>query len=76
MVQPRPLEAALDRDATASDPAERARVYHEATDLWMAALPYLPLYQFTWFWGLSNCIAGFSPRPNGLFRPVGMSMRP
>ena len=70
------LEAALDRGATASDPAERARAYHDATDLWMADLPYLPLYHFTWFWGLSERVAGFSPRPDGLFRPIGVSMRP
>ena len=70
------LEAALDRGATASDPAERARAYHDATDLWMADLPYLPLHHFTWFWGLSERVAGCSPRPDGLCRPVGGSVRP
>jgi peptide/nickel transport system substrate-binding protein len=42
----------------------------------MAALPYLPLYHFTWFWGLSEKVSGFVPRPDGLVRPIGLSLRP
>ena len=41
----------------------------------MADLPYLPLYHFTWFWGLSAKVAGFTPRPDGLVRPIGLSLQ-
>ena len=70
------LDAALDRGAAARDVAGRAAAYHQAADIWMADLPYLPLYHFTWFWGLSDKVAGFTPRPDGLVRPVGLSLRP
>ncbi len=70
------LDAALDRGAAAGDPDARAAAYHYATDLWMADLPYLPLYHLTWFWGLSERITGFVPRPDGVVRPVGLSIRP
>ena len=69
------VDAALDRGAAAVDPAARALAYHDAMDVWMAELPYMPLYHFTWFWGLSEKVSGFVPRPDGLVRPVGLSIR-
>jgi len=70
------LDAALDRGASAAAEAGRRQAYHEAEDAWMAALPYLPLYHLTWFWGLSEKVSGFTPRPDGLVRPIGLSLRP
>ena len=70
------LDAALDRGAAASDPAVRAVAYRDAQDIWMTNLNYLPLYHFTWFWGVSARVAGFVPRPDGLVRPVGVSVSP
>ncbi len=70
------LDAALDRGATAIDPAQRVLAYHQASDIWMRDLPYLPLYHFTWFWGLSDRVGGFNPRPDGLVRPIGLTLRP
>ena len=70
------LEAALDRGAAEVDPAKRKAAYDEAQDLWMAELAYLPLYHFTWLWGLSDRVVGFTPRPDGLMRPIGVSLRP
>ena len=70
------VEAALDRGAMATDEAGRKAAYHQAAELWMADLAYLPLYHFTWFWGLSEKVSGFVPRPDGLMRPVGLSLRP
>ncbi len=70
------LDAALDRGAAAGDEAARRQAYHQAQDIWMAAVSYLPLYHFTWFWGLSEKVSGFTPRPDGLVRPIGLSLRP
>ncbi len=67
-------DAALDRGAAAADEAGRVAAYHQAADIWMADLPYLPLYHFTWLWGLSGKVAGFIPRPDGLVRPIGLSL--
>ncbi len=70
------MEAALDRGAQASDLPTRRAAYHDANMLWMAALPYLPLYHFTWFWGLNARLDGFAPRPDGLVRPIGLMLKP
>ena len=70
------LDKALDDGAAAADPALRKVAYDLVQDIWMADLPYLPLYHFTWFWGLSAKVAGFTPRPDGLVRPVGLSLTP
>ena len=70
------LDAALDAGAAAPDEAGRIAAYRRAGDLWMEDLAYLPLYHFTWFWGLSRKVEGFTPRPDGLVRPVGLSLRP
>ena len=70
------MDAALDRGAQALDDAARKAAYHDANGIWMADLPYLPLYHFTWFWGLSAKVTGFTPRPDGLVRPIGLSLMP
>ncbi|MFL5899449.1 MAG: ABC transporter substrate-binding protein [Solirubrobacterales bacterium] len=70
------LEAALDRGASQLDPAARKAAYHDANVIWMRDLAYLPLYHFTWFWGLSEKVTGFKPRPDGLVRPIGLGLRP
>ena len=70
------MDAALDRGAAGADDAARRAAYHDANGVWMADLPYLPLYHFTWFWGVSAKVAGFTPRPDGLIRPIGLSLAP
>ena len=72
----KPMDAALDRGAQALDDAARKAAYHDANAAWMADLPFLPLYHFTWFWGLSAKVQGFTPRPDGLIRPLGLSLAP
>ncbi len=68
-------DKALDDGAAAADPALRKTAYDLAQDIWMEDLPYLPLYHFTWFWGLNARVTGFNPRPDGLVRPIGLSLR-
>ena len=69
-------DKALDDGAAAADPAMRKTAYDLAQDIWMQDLPYMALYHFTWFWGLSAKVAGFAPRPDGLVRPIGLSLAP
>lgn len=69
------MDAALDRGAAASDEAARVKAYREATAIWMQDMPYMVLYHFTWFWGLSGKVQGFHPRPDGLVRMVGVSLQ-
>ncbi len=72
----RDLEAALDRAAATLDPAARRAAYHDVTALWMRDLPYAVLYHFTWLWGVSDRVTGFTPRPDGLVRPIGLDLNP
>ena len=69
------MDAALDRGAAAPDEAGRIQAYREATAIWMRDLPYMVLYHFTWFWGVSAAVEGFHPRPDGVVRMVGVSLR-
>ena len=69
------MDATLDRGASAPDKAARVKAYHEATAIWMQDMPYMVLYHFTWFWGLSDKVQGFHPRPDGLVRMVGVSLQ-
>jgi peptide/nickel transport system substrate-binding protein len=70
------MEAALDRAAGTSDQAARIQAYRAATEIWMRDMPYMGLYHFTWFWGLTDKVQGFTPRPDGLVRMTGISLRP
>jgi len=71
----RDLEAALDRGADTLDPAARKAAYHDVNTIWEHDLPYAVLYHFTWFWGLSDRVTGFNPRPDGLVSLVGVDLQ-
>ena len=68
-------DQALDRAAAASTQPERAAAYRAAEAIWTADMPYMPLYHLTWLWGLSDRVHGFVPRPNGVMRPIGVSVQ-
>jgi peptide/nickel transport system substrate-binding protein len=68
------LDAALDQGAAGATTDERKAAYDRAEDIWMPQVAYLPLYHFTWFWGLSDKVQGFVPRPDGIMRPIGVSL--
>ena len=70
------MDAALDRAAAAPDDDARAQAYHDANAIWQREMPYLVLYHFTWFWGLSDRVTGFTPRPDGLVRLTDLTVRP
>ena len=59
-----------------SDPAQRIPLYRKATDIWLADQPDLVLYHFSMLWGLSRRVSGFRGRPDGLWRPEGMTIAP
>ena len=70
------MDAALDHAAAAATDGERMAAYHDANAIWMADLPYWPLYHFRWLWGVSAKVGGFVPRPDGLIRPIGLTLAP
>jgi peptide/nickel transport system substrate-binding protein len=73
-------DAELDKNLSAArmttDPVERAKLYANAADIYLATRPEMVLYHFKWLWGVSRKIAGFVPNPDGLIRLAGMKVGP
>jgi peptide/nickel transport system substrate-binding protein len=71
---------ALDKllsDATrTTDTAERARLYRQAAAIYLKDRPVLFLYHYTWLWGASAKLQGFTPYPDGVIRVKGVSLAP
>ncbi len=70
------LDALFQQATGPTDPAARAAIYKKATDLWLADQPDLVIYHFSMLWGLSRKVGGFNGRPDGLWRPEGMTLTP
>jgi peptide/nickel transport system substrate-binding protein len=70
------LDQALSRAAQVVEPAERARLYAQAADIWLADRPHMVLYHFTWLWGVRSAVTGLVPRPDGLLRWEGVRVAP
>jgi peptide/nickel transport system substrate-binding protein len=68
------FDALMQQATEPTDPAQRIPLYRKATDIWLADQPDLVLYHFSMLWGLSRKVAGFNGRPDGLWRPEGMTI--
>jgi peptide/nickel transport system substrate-binding protein len=68
------LDALIQQASEPTDPAVRTSLYRQATAIWMHDQPDLVLYHFSLLWGLSKQLAGFHGRPDGLWRPEGMTL--
>ncbi len=65
------------QQATVSDdPAQRKPFYNQAADIFFADQPDVVIYHFALLWGLSAKVQGFHGRPDGLWRPDGMTIAP
>jgi peptide/nickel transport system substrate-binding protein len=62
------LDAVFAKARATTDEKERARLYHEAADIYLAARPEIFLYHFKWLWGLNQKVNGFTPYPDGIIR--------
>jgi peptide/nickel transport system substrate-binding protein len=70
------FDALMQKATEFDDPAQRSPLYRQATALWMNDQPDLVLYHFSMLWGLSRKVGGFQGRPDGLWRPEGMTIAP
>jgi peptide/nickel transport system substrate-binding protein len=70
------FDALMQKATESFDPAQRAPLYRQADDIWLADQPDLVLYHFSMLWGLSRKVGGFHGRPDGLWRPEGMTLAP
>ncbi|MBV8776896.1 MAG: ABC transporter substrate-binding protein [Alphaproteobacteria bacterium] len=68
------LDKNLDDARRTTEAADRAKLYANAADIYLAARPELVLYHFKWLWGISRKVGGFVPNPDGLIRLAGMKI--
>ncbi|MBV9813861.1 MAG: ABC transporter substrate-binding protein, partial [Acetobacteraceae bacterium] len=69
-------DALMQKATEFTDPAQRTPYYQQATAIFMADQPDIVLYHYSMLWGLSRKVAGFNGRPDGLWRPEGMTIAP
>ncbi len=70
------LDTILSAASQVTDAAERARLYAQAADIWLADRPNMVLFHFTWLWGARAGVEGLVPRPDGLLRYENVRLLP
>jgi peptide/nickel transport system substrate-binding protein len=66
----------LARARGVTDVARRQALYRQLVDIYTADRPHIVLYHAKWLWALSDKVSGFTPTPDGLIRPQGMTLAP
>jgi len=57
------------------EPAERLKHYAAAAQILLKDLPIIYLYHRKWIYAFNKKVAGFTPYPDGLIRPQGLTMQ-
>ncbi|HEY2621473.1 MAG TPA: ABC transporter substrate-binding protein [Acetobacteraceae bacterium] len=70
------LDDLLARARGVTDVAQRQALYRQLVDIYLADRPHIILYHAQWLWALSDQVSGFTPTPDGLIRPQGMTLAP
>lgn len=58
-----------------SDPADRLKHYAAMAQIVLKDLPIIYLYHRKWIYALNKKVAGFTPYPDGLIRPQGLTVQ-
>jgi peptide/nickel transport system substrate-binding protein len=70
------MDELLQQATLSDDPKVRKPIYDQATALFLADQPHVVPYHWAMLWGLSAKVQGFKGRPDGLWRPEGMTIAP
>ena len=70
------FDALLARARGVTDVARRQALYRQLVDVYLTDRPHIVLYHAKWLWALSDKLSGFTPTPDGLIRPQGMTIAP
>jgi peptide/nickel transport system substrate-binding protein len=70
------VDALLTKARHVADPAERKRLYDQATEIMARDLPRLILWHRRVFTGMSARVQGFTPHPDGIIRLQGLRLAP
>jgi peptide/nickel transport system substrate-binding protein len=68
------FDDALNRGRAVTDLAQRATAYHDAASIYLAERPLVFLFHMTWLYAHSDRLKGFTPVPDGLIRPQGLTL--
>lgn len=68
------VDEALAKARASTDQAERAALYRQAAELYLADRPQLFLYHPKWLWAAAQGLDGFKPHPDGLIRLEGVKL--
>jgi peptide/nickel transport system substrate-binding protein len=68
-------DAALDAGRTAATPADRMAAYGKLAAILLADRPIIYLWHQKWLYAMSAKLAGFTPYPDGLIRPQGITLQ-
>ena len=66
------LDAVLAQARGASDEAQRKALYAKATEIYLTALPSIPIYHPNWFFAARKNVGGVAMVPDGLLRLTGV----
>jgi peptide/nickel transport system substrate-binding protein len=69
------VDAELDAARTAGDPEERMAHYDKIAAQLLADRPLIYLWHPQWLFAMGKKLSGFTPYPDGLIRPQGMTMQ-
>ncbi|SDR53646.1 peptide/nickel transport system substrate-binding protein [Rhizobiales bacterium GAS113] len=70
------MEALLKEGRESGDTDKRVAIYRKVADRYLADMPQIILFNYTWIWGLSGRVEGFVPNRDGLIRPQGLRLKP
>ena len=66
----------LARARGVTDVAQRQILYRQVVDRYLTDRPHIILYHAKWLWALSDKVSGFTPTPDGMIRPQGITIAP
>ncbi len=59
---------------TSTNTATRQALYRKIVASYLQDVPHLFLYNWRWLWGATTRLQGYTPQPDGLFRPEGITL--
>ncbi len=69
------LNSLLVQARSVTDPALRAPLYKQVSEIYLRDRPIMILYHQNWIFGTTARLGGFAPVPDGLIRPQGLELR-
>ncbi len=65
----KPFDTLLTEARTTTEIAARQALYRKVVASYLRDVPHLFLYNLRWLWGATTRLDGYTPEPDGLFRP-------